>query len=163
MKVQYFFGHRLALLLSLAAVLLSAGTITAQDQGFEERSQLLVGTWELDLNKTLSSLKSSGRAYYDNLKEHKKSAIRDSFGTRRVTFGSDGSYTISSGKGQMSGTWELYGDGETLAIFPGDGRAALEQRLIDIGQSKLELGLHPAAPDNQLFDVWHMKRITNRK
>lgn len=144
----------------LMAVLIAVinPTLAQSKKGIDPRD--LIGTWELDFDKSIGQIKSKSKSHYDGLKNDRRDRIKNSFSQRKVTFGSGGSYVLDvRSDRQVTGTWKLVGD-DTLLISLNDGSEHY-QKIEKVNPVSLTLNLGGAETKNRLFDKWSLKRSKN--
>lgn len=147
--------NRLILLIGIVLI----GTSQVNSQNRTNNRDLLIGTWDLDFNKTIKDIKQDSRQYYDSLKVEKKNGIQASFSQRKMSFSSDGRFVlVVNPTKQVTGTWSLEEDEVTLYIVLDNG-INMTQAIEDIGNSKLVLNLEKEGVSaHSLFDKWHLKK-----
>lgn len=144
-------------LVSVIVLALFMGT-TAYAQGNDNEAKL-IGTWILDYSKTLSEIKQEAKNHYDKLSPNRKQGIEDSFSQRKMTFSSDGNYTlVVNASRQVSGSWNLKDD-DTLEITIEN--RTIVQSISNISNNNLELELEQDNASKRLFDTWYLDKISN--
>ncbi|MEQ8336967.1 MAG: hypothetical protein RIA62_06460 [Cyclobacteriaceae bacterium] len=135
---------------------LITSSLKAQDAS--KNDELIIGTWALDYNLSISQADIAGKAHYDTINYERKSRIIDSFSQRKIAFQEDGTYTLVINAGyQVNGTWELQSDNKTLYIVL-DGRK-IEQRIEEISKTSMVLYLGGDQSANQLFRKWYLNKV----
>ena len=129
----------------------------AQNKNNEDK---LIGTWTLDYNKTANAIKSDAKQHYDAFNSEKKQSLQSSFSQRKMTFESDGSYTlVVNSERQVKGTWNLKKDGVTLEL-KANGRTVTHS-IGKISNQNLELNLEKSTVAKQLFGTWILDKVSN--
>ncbi len=148
----------------LLLFVLSISTLPAQKANKTPRTnkieKLLVGSWKLDYDQSISKANRSSRLHYDSLSSERKSRIINSFSKRRVTFKADGTYILTLTEGnQVTGTWKLPSDDGTLHIRI-DGKLIV-QRVENINRSIMILDLGGDKNANRMFRKWYLNKTVN--
>lgn len=96
------------------AFLLSVVSLATQAQGN------IVGSWQVDLQESLSRMSDEAKASYDTLPTPVKERIARSFDQRKFAFQDEGSMTIEwkkeDGLQQVQGTWQYEPSSAKLTI-----------------------------------------------
>lgn len=135
-----------------------SNTALGQDNNGRSISDLLGGTWDLDYDKSISTMKPSSKTYFDNMDRARLNDIQDGFKGYRITFNRNGEYAVFvNGSKKVTGTWELSADDETLTIHL-DGGMEVEQKIISVDNRILILDLGESKTQQRLFEKWYLNK-----
>lgn len=141
--------------------LLLTGSIQAQNVSTEISSnELLIGTWALNYEKTISAIDGSARSYYQGMDADTKAKLATSFKARRIMFFASGEYILQVGYGnQKRGHWRWLGEGRAIEIVL-NGKQKFVHTIGSISENEMVLRLGNSGV-KQLFDKWHLQRVSN--
>jgi len=120
----------------------------------------LIGTWSLDYQRTIGSIKAEARQHLDSLDANKKSAIQQSFSQRKFIFNGDGTFMLTvNSERSISGTWILKDDGRTLEL---SSEGLVNRHTIaNLSNQNLELELEKSTATKQLLGKWYLNKTSN--
>lgn len=138
--------------------LLSTNKVSAQTE-----EPLLIGTWQFNYEKSIHSILSDSKNFYEKQSENKREHIERIYNQRKLIFLSDGQFILELGPNtRRTGTWELLRDKLEVQIKMDSGKN-LRQRIIEINDLELCLDLDKSQNKGQkrLFDRWYLNKVNN--
>lgn len=138
-----------------------AGPLHAQGKKADKTAGLLVGTWALDFEKSIEHSQKGPQIDLNGLSPDRVEFIRKAFEQRKLTFHKKGSCLMEFSPGRhVSGSWELLGDKQTIAIKFEDGKRS-KQKIEQISATSMVLQLEKGKAGKQLFDKWYLVKTNN--
>lgn len=148
-------------LLGLVLMAFLAGPLQGQDKKTDKLAGLLIGSWQLDFEKSIEHSQLNPQVVFGRLPADRQGLIRKTFNQRKLIFLDKGicRMGISPGR-QVSGSWELLNDRQTIAIkFEGGKRS--KHKIEQISTTGMVLQLEKEKADKQLFEKWYLVKTNN--
>lgn len=158
MRIQNNTTMRRIVVMVVVLIALGAG---AQDAQYNRNLGLLQGEWILDLEESISNLEEESRNYYMGLSQERQQEIATAFEGKQVMFDSNGMYKIQSSGINVTGSWELLADGQTISIYIDEIEQVLEHVIETVTDTQLVIQLHQGSGEQQLFSKWYLNKASN--
>lgn len=129
----------------------------------KKTSEMLVGTWQFDFNKSTDSIAQSSENNYSRINNETRDKIERIYSQRKLSFFSNGQLILEIAPGmQKRGNWKLLQDQKKLYIKMDNGRE-LNQTIEKISSTSLRLNLggDQSKEDKRLFHKWYLNKTNN--
>ena len=146
------------LFLTLITTVLPDQCLQAQNMKDHKTKELLTGTWTLDFDKSILHSSKASLDRHNSFKIQRKSRIKNSFSSRRMTFYENGDYTISATGKIFKGKWNLTEDNQAIVIVLAHGKRVVH-KIMKLNPSKLVITVNSNRPEKRFFKVWELNKI----